>query len=122
MYKDVNPSNIPGVRVQDAGLIEFSSFVEPDRGKGGCFMSKGDTYCLAPIVEGGEVLYGLQGTPRTGSYDYFAVGINCCTCPNRDFQCGDFRNPLANGGIRSLDTKSRPFYKLQDTPLWNNII
>merc|ERR1719443_1473784 len=29
MYKGVNPSNVPGVRVQDAGLIEFSNFVEP---------------------------------------------------------------------------------------------
>jgi hypothetical protein len=112
MYKDVNPSRVPGERVQDAGLVDFSSFVEPDRGKGGCFMNKGNTYCIAPIVLGGEVGYGLTGTPRTGSFDYFAVGINCCTCPNRDFQCGDWRNPLAQGGLRSLDYKSRPFYKL----------
>jgi len=111
-YKDINPGNIPGVRIQDAGLVTFTDFVEMDRSKGGCFMNKGNTYCVAPIVNGGEVKYGLSGTPRTGAYDYFAVGINCCTCPNRDFQCGDWRNPLANGGIRSLDYKSRPYYSL----------
>lgn len=111
-YKDVNPQNIPGQRVQDAGLVDFTEFTEMDRAKGGCFMSKGNTYCVAPIVSGGEVKYGLAGMPKTGSYDYFAVGINCCSCPNRDFQCGDWQNPMASGGIRSLDYKSRPYYTL----------
>jgi len=112
MYKDIDPSNIPGQRVQDAGLVDFTKSVEMDRGKGGCYMNHGNTYCVAPIVNGGEVKYGLAGAPRTGSYDYFAVGINCCACPNRDFQCGEWRNPLASGGLRSLDYESRPFYKL----------
>jgi len=112
MYKDINPHNIPGERVQDAGLVDFTQFVEPDRNKGGCFMDKGNTYCISPIVLNGEVTNGLASAPRTGSYDYFAVGINCCSCPNRDFQCGDWRNPLADGGIRSLDHKSRPQYNL----------
>lgn len=75
-------------------------------------MNKGDTYCIAPIVNGGEVKYGLAGMPASGSFDYFAVGINCCTCPNRDFKCGEWQNPLASGGIRSLDFKARPYYQL----------
>lgn len=111
-YKDINPEHIPGSRLQDAGLVDFTNFVEMDRSKGGCYMNQGNTYCLAPIVNGGEVKYGMQGTPRTGSFDYFAVGINCCSCPNRDFQCGDWRNPIASGGIRSLDARARPFYQL----------
>lgn len=112
MYKDVNPAKVSGVRIQDAGLVDFTSFVGTDRSKGGCFMNRGDTYCIAPIVFGGQMSYGLSNMPQTGSFDYFAVGINCCSCPNRDFQCGDWRNPLANGGIRSLDYASRPFYNL----------
>jgi len=111
-YEDINPEHIPGVRIQDAGLVDFTSFAEMDRAKGGCYMDKGDTYCIAPIVNGGEVKYGMDGMPRTGSFDYFAVGKNCCPCPNRDFQCGEWRNPIASGGIRSLDVAARPFFQL----------
>jgi len=111
-YRDINPEAVPGERIVDAGLVDFTPFVEMDRAKGGCFMNAGNTYCVAPIVNGGEVKYGTAGVPQTGSYDYFAVGINCCSCPNRDFQCGEWQNPLANSGIRSLDTKSRPYYQL----------
>lgn len=111
-YKDINPEHIPGERIQDAGLVDFTNFVEMDRSKGGCFMNKGNTYCIAPIVNGGQINYGLSGVPATGSYDYFAVGINCCSCPNRDFQCGEWQNPMASSGIRSLDYKARPFYTL----------
>jgi len=111
-YSDVNPEHVPGVRIQDAGLVDFTNFVEMDRAKGGCYMNAGNTYCIAPIVNGGEVKYGMDGMPRTGSFDYFAVGINCCPCPNRDFQCGEWRNPIASGGLRSLDVKARPFFQL----------
>lgn len=112
MYKDLNPDTVPGERVQDAGLVTFTNFAEMDRAKGGCYMHAGDTYCVAPIVNGGEVKYGLKGVPHSGSFDYFAVGMNCCSCPNRDFKCGEWRNPMANGGLRSLDEKARPFYSL----------
>lgn len=111
-YSDINPEHVPGERIQDAGLVDFTNFVEMDRAKGGCYMNKGNTYCIAPIVNGGEVKYGMEGMPRTGSFDYFAVGVNCCPCPNRDFQCGEWRNPIASGGIRSLDVKARPFFQL----------
>jgi len=111
-YTDINPEHVPGERIQDAGLVEFTQFAEMDRSKGGCYMHKGDTYCVAPIVNGGQVSYGMSGLPRTGSYDFFAVGVNCCPCPNRDFQCGAWDNPIASGGLRSLDEKSRPFFRL----------
>lgn len=112
MYKGLDPAVVPGERVQDAGLVDFSNFAEIDRSKGGCYMHSGNTYCVAPIAGAGEVRYGLKGAPQSGSYDYFAVGINCCTCPNKDFQCGAWNNPTASGGMRSLDYKSRPFYSL----------
>ena len=40
------------------------------------------------------------------------MGVDCCSCPNQDFRCGEYYNPLAHGGIRSLDYQSRPFYRL----------
>lgn len=112
MYRGINSNVIPGERIQDAGLVDFTDNVAIDRAKGGCFMDQGDTYCIAPIVNGGVLSDELANIPRSGSYDYFAVGKNCCPCPNNDFQCGAWKNPFARGGIRSLDYQARPFYKL----------
>eukprot|EP00928_Gymnodinium_smaydae_P039245 TRINITY_DN26847_c0_g4_i1.p1 TRINITY_DN26847_c0_g4~~TRINITY_DN26847_c0_g4_i1.p1 ORF type:complete len:448 (-),score=86.21 TRINITY_DN26847_c0_g4_i1:69-1412(-) len=111
-YGNVNTEIIPGQQLQDAGLVGFAPNVAVDRGRGGCFMGGGHTYCVAPIIYGGRLLDGLAGSPRTGEYDYFAVGVDCCTCPNREFKCGQWDNPFARGGVRSLDKESRPFFQL----------
>mmetsp|Transcript_32642 Transcript_32642/g.74586 ORF Transcript_32642/g.74586 Transcript_32642/m.74586 type:complete len:409 (-) Transcript_32642:28-1254(-) len=111
-YVAVNPSTTSGDRIQDAGLVEFDADADLDRQHGGCFVDGGHTYCVTPIVENGRAVGGLADLPRSGTYDYFAVGIDCCSCPNNDFQCGQWRNPFAQGGIRSLDYRSRPFYQL----------
>mmetsp|Transcript_73966 Transcript_73966/g.176037 ORF Transcript_73966/g.176037 Transcript_73966/m.176037 type:complete len:408 (+) Transcript_73966:167-1390(+) len=111
-YQAINPAVTAGDRVQDAGLVTFDADADLDRQHGGCFVDGGHTYCVAPIVPLGKAIGGLADTPRTGSYDFFAVGVDCCSCPNQDFQCGAWSNPLAQGGIRSLDYRSRPFYKL----------
>lgn len=111
-YRGINPQLVPGERLQDAGLVEFTDGVGVDRSKGGCFVNVGRTYCVAPIVHGGRLHEGMADMPVFGAYDYFAVGIDCCNCPNQDFRCGDWKNPLANGGLRSVDYWSRPFYKM----------
>mmetsp|Transcript_11282 Transcript_11282/g.21336 ORF Transcript_11282/g.21336 Transcript_11282/m.21336 type:complete len:458 (+) Transcript_11282:146-1519(+) len=110
-YTSISPTLVPGERLQDSGLVDFWQ-ADLDRANAGCFMQHGNTYCVAPIVKNGEVTTGLANSPRDGSYDYFAVGINCCTCPDRDFKCGEWMNPFARGGIRSLDARSRPYYRL----------
>lgn len=111
-YRDVDPVLVPGAQLQDAGTVEFSATADLDRARGGCFVNGGHTYCVAPIVHGGQLPSGLANAPRTGAYDYFAVGVDCCSCPNQDFRCGEFRNPAAHGGTRSADFASRPFYRL----------
>eukprot|EP00927_Polykrikos_kofoidii_P050346 TRINITY_DN44261_c0_g1_i1.p1 TRINITY_DN44261_c0_g1~~TRINITY_DN44261_c0_g1_i1.p1 ORF type:complete len:443 (+),score=45.31 TRINITY_DN44261_c0_g1_i1:64-1392(+) len=110
-YTGVDPSVTLGARMQDGGLLEFEANVDMDRSRGGCFVGNGHTYCVAPIVHGGSVISGVGG-PLTGSYDFFAVGVDCCACPNQDFRCGDWTNPLTHGGVRSIDVASRPFYRL----------
>lgn len=112
VYERVDPSIVPGLQVQDAGLVDFVEGVDIDRARGGCLVQGGHTYCVAPIMHGGRVLDNLGDAPRFGTYDYFAVGVDCCACPNRDFRCGDWRNPMAHGGVRSKDTESRPLYRL----------
>jgi len=106
-YNDVLPGQTMGERVQDGGLISFGEYVDVDRDHGGCFVHSGHTYCVSPIVLEGRLPMGLSSPS-----DFFAVGIDCCQCPNKDFRCGDWQNPLAQGGIRSLDWRSRPFYRL----------
>lgn len=111
-YRGVDTDIVPGDQLQDSGRVEFRGRVEVDRRHGGCFMNMGVTYCVAPITVWGTIASDLGAAPRTGSYDYFAVGKDCCSCPNWDFKCGEWNNPLANGGLRSLDEESRPFYRL----------
>lgn len=104
-YGMVDPARTPGDRLQDAGVIDFANGMGLDRARGGCFVN-GRTYCVAPILMGGQL------NNKTDGYDYFAVGTDCCSCPNQDFRCGEWNNPLAQGGLRSVDETSRPFYKL----------
>lgn len=112
-YSGIDPSVVPGRQIMDAGTVEFAQHVNIDRDHSGCFLNEGQTYCVAPIVHGGQLTDGFGvDSPRFGSYDYFAVGVGCCSCETNDFRCGQWRNPAANGGIRSTDEVSRPFFVL----------
>lgn len=110
-YSGVDPSRVSGERIQDAGVVEFAPGVAFDRTAGGCFVHE-HTYCVAPILKGGKVGQGLEDATKSGSHDFFAVGIDCCSCPNQDFRCGQWNNPLADGGLRSMDVDSRPLFRL----------
>jgi hypothetical protein len=112
-YRGIDTDIALGSQLMDAGLVDFVPFTQIDRSRGGCFVGAGNTYCVSPILKGGQLhASGTGGSPRAGSYDYFAVGINCCVCPNIDFRCGEWNNPQAVGGIRSLDYAARPFFRL----------
>lgn len=54
----------------------------------------------------------LPSLTETGSFDYFAVGMDCCGCPNGEFRCGEWDNPLTHGGLRVLDDHKLLKYKL----------
>merc|ERR1719254_368339 len=50
---------------------------------------------------------GTEAAPRLLSYDFWAVGTNCCgEPPNDDFECGEYSNPLARAGLRVLAGES----------------
>eukprot|EP00448_Togula_jolla_P003959 CAMPEP_0170600364 /NCGR_PEP_ID=MMETSP0224-20130122/17294_1 /TAXON_ID=285029 /ORGANISM="Togula jolla, Strain CCCM 725" /LENGTH=310 /DNA_ID=CAMNT_0010925083 /DNA_START=243 /DNA_END=1175 /DNA_ORIENTATION=- len=107
-YNNVNPSEVQGVRLQDAGIALFNETAGVDRGRTGC-LKNGPTYCIAPIVKGGQI---MQGNEADGQFDLFMAGTDCCSCPG-EFRCGqwDMPSPVL-GGVRIVDSTDNQFYKL----------
>lgn len=96
-----------GQNVMDAGIVYFADGNKIDATRSWHF--KQDTvYCVAPIIKGtpGEAV------PETQSFDFWAVGKDCCSMSSSDFRCGAYDNPLARSGVRVLGDKDRRFYRL----------
>jgi len=101
-YPSVNPANDYGQELMDAGRVYFADGAGLDMKKATSFKNT-DLYCVAPIVSGDEKL---------SHYDFWAVGMNCCSGVSPDFRCGQFNNPKARSGLRLVWDNERPFYRL----------
>jgi len=101
-YPSVNPALDYGQMLMDAGRIYFADGAGLDMQKAASFKNT-DLYCVAPIVTGSEKL---------SHYDFWAVGMNCCSGVSPDFRCGQFNNPKARSGIRLVWQSERPYYRL----------
>lgn len=102
-YPSLDPSRTKGGQVMDAGRVYFTKDTGLDRRRAMGFMSNGDLFCVVPIVSGrGEM----------DSYDFWAVGKNCCSGVAADFRCGDYNNPHAHAGMRMVEDGNRAFYRL----------
>merc|ERR1740138_711037 len=68
-------------------------------------------YCVAPIVSQYE---GAAGNSNMSTYDFWAVGVNCCSGNQKkpDFHCGEFNNARAGAGLRLMRDDERPFFRL----------
>mmetsp|Transcript_49583 Transcript_49583/g.91466 ORF Transcript_49583/g.91466 Transcript_49583/m.91466 type:complete len:317 (-) Transcript_49583:45-995(-) len=102
-YPGVDPSTQSGEEVMDAGRIIFKvgSRLDLKRSMG---FKNSKVYCVAPIV--------LPGADAPVSYDFWAVGSDCCSGLVSDFHCGEYSNPKASAGVRLMDDESRAFYRL----------
>jgi len=98
----LDPSFTKGQEVMDAGRIFFSQGAHLDLSKSMTFKNL-DNFCVAPIVIGSKQLR---------SYDYWAVGVNCCAAGGTHFSCGEFANPRAKAGLRLMKDDQRPFFRL----------
>lgn len=101
-YPSVDPSKYTGAQLMDAGMIQFTKGSKLNLANSIGFKN-GDVYCVAPVV-------GKNGTQAT--YDFWAVGINCCSGHTADFRCGEFSNPAANWGLRLMDDSKRDMFRL----------
>lgn len=102
-YRDVKPDRQFGEQLMDAGSVEFHQYSFLDLPKSMGFKSY-DIYCVAPVG------YGRR---NLATYDYWVVGKNCCSGnATADFQCGEYANPKAKGGLRLVNPEERAFYRL----------
>lgn len=103
-YPNVDPSLYQGQQLMDAGVIEFAEGSHLDISKSFGFKNE-DTYCVAPIV-------GPKTTGTMANYDFWAVGLNCCSGHAPDYHCGEFSNPRARKGLRLMRDDERNFFRL----------
>lgn len=112
-YVNVDPSSerfpdgmvLPtrGKRYLDAGKVSFKDDVILDQSKAMAFRN-GDLYCVAPLVS--------KSCEKNCGYDFWAVGVNCCSEVASDFRCGEYNNPRAKSGLRLMKDDERPFFRL----------
>ncbi len=55
---------------------------------------------------------GQQVMPESGSVDFFAVGVDCCSATAADFKCGAFNDPTARAGLRILNPDLTASFRL----------
>lgn len=101
-YPNVNPAKQKGQQIMDAGRVYFADGAMLDRTKAMAFKNM-DMYCVAPIVNGNQQLE---------TYDFWAIGVNCCSGVASDFRCGEYNNPHARAGLRLMRDDLRPYFRL----------
>jgi len=129
-YVNISPSNDRGQSYMDAGQVYFKEGSRVDTSKAMAFQED-QIYCVAPIVQetmdskgsqqvGGHVGKGGLELPKSGTVDFWAVGINCCDPSGLNFKCGDSANVNARAGIRVLRDDTRPFFLMavQEWTAW----
>lgn len=102
VYPSVDPATSRGQQFMDAGRFVFTPDSRLDLQHSVGFKNL-DTYCVSPIISG-------DGTME--SYDFWAVGVNCCSGHVADFACGEFNNPRAQSGLRLMRDDLRSFFRL----------
>jgi len=127
-YINIDPSTDRGQTYMDAGQVYFKEGTQVEVSKAIAFQED-VIYCVAPIVQqsldaGGDKSTSLSGNalklPKSGTIDFWAVGINCCDPSGLNFKCGESKNPLARAGIRLLRDDTRPFFMMavQEWTAW----
>jgi len=103
-YPNVDPSRMRGQQLMDAGRIIFSEGTKLDLSRSMGFKNL-ELYCVAPIVAG-------KDPKHISSYDFWAVGVNCCSGNRPDFHCGEFNNARTAAGLRLMRDDQRAFFRL----------
>jgi len=114
----IDASKTTGIEVNDAGILHFSAGNHVDSSISWHFKS-GSLYCVAPIVS------NASQVPFSQTYDFWAVGKDCCSTAAADFRCGSWGHMGSTmGGIRVVDEDDTIMYRLavQQTASLYNIL
>lgn len=103
-YDNVDPARSQGKELIDAGRVMFMQGSRLNLNRSMSIKSDGITYCVAPIV-------ARVSEPLPATFDFWAVGQNCCADAGKDFHCGAARDHTARGGIRLLDDEKILIYR-----------
>lgn len=101
-FPAVDPATMSSRQIMDVGRVHFVEGSAIDLTKSVGFKDT-DRYCVAPIIVKGKQMQ---------NYDYWAIGLNCCSGNAADFHCGEYDNPKARGGLRLMRGDQRAFYRL----------
>mmetsp|Transcript_6387 Transcript_6387/g.11682 ORF Transcript_6387/g.11682 Transcript_6387/m.11682 type:complete len:326 (+) Transcript_6387:94-1071(+) len=101
-YVEVNPATMRGQELMDAGKVQFVAGADLDFHLANGFKNT-DVFCVAPITVNKAAL---------ASYDFWAVGKNCCSDQQADFKCGAYNGDGPKGGLRITSDTDRDFYRL----------
>lgn len=100
-YSSVDPNTMSGQMLQDAGAVYFTDQTKLDINKSmGLAASK--TYCVAPITSQSFLT----------SYDFWAVGVGCCSPLGGDFTCGDYNLANAHAGLRVVKEGAASWFRV----------
>eukprot|EP00929_Paragymnodinium_shiwhaense_P119089 TRINITY_DN90977_c0_g1_i1.p1 TRINITY_DN90977_c0_g1~~TRINITY_DN90977_c0_g1_i1.p1 ORF type:complete len:336 (+),score=71.03 TRINITY_DN90977_c0_g1_i1:102-1109(+) len=105
-YTGISTNKTHGQELMDAGQVSYERGTTINTRYGIGFRNV-DTYCVAPIVP--------QNTPPLEVYDFWAVGVNCCSGGPGDFECSGTKNGVptgGGGGLRVMLDEDRAFYRL----------
>lgn len=107
-YPAVDPATMNGHQLMDAGRMVFKPGSQLDLRYSMGFRDV-EQYCVAPVSSRNS---SDGKVPVLGNYDFWAVGLNCCSGESADFHCGEFSNPRAHSGLRLMQDELRPFFRL----------
>lgn len=106
-YKSVDVGTTKGEQLMDGARVEFIKGTVLDLRKSMGFKNL-NTYCVAPIT----TTTSDDTRMELANYDFWAVGMDCCSGDMTDFHCGEFNNPKARGALRLMQDEERSFYRL----------
>mmetsp|Transcript_59353 Transcript_59353/g.171485 ORF Transcript_59353/g.171485 Transcript_59353/m.171485 type:complete len:314 (+) Transcript_59353:112-1053(+) len=105
VYSGVDPGKYNGQQLMDAGRMVFAPGTHLELPLSMGFKNL-DTYCVSPISS------PLLENSTTPTYDFWAVGLNCCSGHLPDFHCGEFNNLNARSGLRLMRDDQRAYFRL----------
>lgn len=98
----VDPALFRGQQLMDTAQMDFVSTAHLDISKSVGFRDA-NMYCVAPVVSGNTSL---------ATYDFWAVGLNCCSGHIADFHCGEYNRQGTMKGLRLMREQDKPYYRL----------